>query len=187
MSATAAISTLQQRIAERRLKRVANLVVISTKQHENDIIDAEVVAWEEAIALILNNATGADTSDAATDNAPPNNSSADQQDLRRGPRNAWKIVMPEMVQRYRNREFELNDVDATAHRVGNPMNPNTIRSQMANYAKSGVLERVRSGWYKFTDKGLTTFGSLWNAPNAYQHLDAETPAVDDVQAAGVAE
>ena len=196
MPPTTAISEIKQRIAEGRLKRADNLAIIATKQRNNEIIDAELATWEAALDLVLKDANAAATSDFSGNDSSRVHVSGDlaatqvdlglgQLDQRRGPRGFWKTIMPEMAKRYPANEFDLNKLNAVAQFIGIPLNSSTARSQMHNYAKSGLLDRVRSGWFKFTNEGLKTFGGLSRLPdNAASDPETKTPAVDDVQAAG---
>ena len=179
MSSASAISGIKKRIAERQSKRAENAAIIVAKQHDNAIIDAELVAWEEALKLIVSE------SDAASSGEDDENLGQGSTDHRRGPRGSWKLIMLEMGKRYSKDEFDLPNLLATAQGLGTLLNPATARSQMHNYVKTGMLDRIQIGRFRFTEQGLKALGGLSEFPNAANNgRETESPAADDVQAAG---
>jgi len=68
--------------------------------------------------------------------------------------------MPAMLEMFSDQIFTLPDVEQTSQIVGHTVRSDSIRSQMANYVNSGLLERVAQGKFRFTEKGKTTFSEL---------------------------
>jgi hypothetical protein len=168
------MSVLRQRISERQARRAQNDTIIAARQRDNEIIDAELIAYRDALSVISGDVPGLAiehlASHAKTEASTP----------RRGPRGPWKSVMQELARSRSSAEFDISSVEGASQAVGGAMNPNTIRSQMANYAHAGFLERVRPGWFRFTATGLNEFRNS-DLVGDERHSEADASAPNSAQ------
>ena len=192
MSGTDLSLILQQRIAERRRRRDDNDTRVTLINRENEILDAEIRAWEEALTLFTEgvdkiNPTHPSVALGKSDARYAATRHPGTPDGRRGPKGVWGDIMPEMVRQYPVGVFKLDDVEAAGDMVGHRVARATARSQMANYVNHGWLERVDLGEFKFTASGLSVLGTPTFAPGNERSPDVKTPAMCDAQSAGVSQ
>jgi hypothetical protein len=100
---------------------------------------------------------------------------AARRDSRRGPKGAWRDIMPEMVRQYPTQIFRSQDVEAAGDLHGHEIKPATARSQMSNYVTAGYLERPSLGCFRFTDEGRAIFSELLNKPSPLRLVTPSLP------------
>ncbi len=71
---------------------------------------------------------------------------------KRGINSAWRKIIAEAAKGYPN-SYSLDEWEVLAGRVGENINRNTLRSQMSNYAKVGLVERISIGRFRVTEAG----------------------------------
>jgi hypothetical protein len=148
-------------------------------QRRLDIAIAELRSWEEAYTILTTPMKGVVAAFSTTE-APQ----SDSADKRRGPKGAWKRILAGIAQAFPPpTEFDLSEVEQISASVGERLERSTIRSQMANYANVGVVERVALGRFRLTAVGLSTAGVLPVA-SGRNTPDTEKPAEGGTHTAG---
>lgn len=145
------IAALQNRVRLKCAERE------ETRQRLADL-DVELRVWQEALTLVSDPdavKSAAAPAVGASQSPTPNETG----DRRRGPRGTWRIVMP-IAAKELGGEFGYSAVERVGTAAGTPINRHTLRSQMANYVNAGLLERVKEGTFRFTEKGKDEFKSL---------------------------
>lgn len=117
-----------------------------------DRLETQLETWIEAARLASRGAS-VEPSDAQASSPPPApRATPEDQDARRGMRSDWRAIMRGMVEHH-PADLSLDELGEIAERVGFPVNRNTLRSQMSNYAKAGWVDRVREGRFRITQAG----------------------------------
>lgn len=173
---------IQQRLASKKSELDEQSAIINEATRRMEILKAETAAWEEALRLITSIAPPAPIVGRSIMREPENTKGSG--DSRRGPKGAWRIIMPEMVRHYPSGPFTTADVVAAGELVGAPVKGPTVRSQMSNYATQKYVERVSQGKFKFTERGRSAFAASQGKQTAIR-LVTESPTAHDVQAVGV--
>jgi hypothetical protein len=119
-----------------------------------EVLKAELRAWEEAWGMVTGHPSGGRQSTRPSSRVCP-----DRRDVRRGPTSDWKSVLIGMANKFPPPVvFGLDDLERVSIEVGVPKSKDVIKSQMANYSNSGMVERVERGRFRITEVCLNAIG-----------------------------
>lgn len=144
-----------------------------------DVERAELRAWEEAFALVR---SSIDTVARAPRRAATLNGSSTLSPAPSGMKASWKAIMQALAG---EPTFDLDRIVEVSAKVGYPMQRATARSQMSNYAKSGLIDRVREGTFKVTAAGAKAAGSELDIAGADEAPVTENPPGDGAHPGGL--
>ena len=151
--------------------RAKQLEVEGAQRHA-EIVAAELRGMEQALRLFA---------DVSPPSSPRVRSSAHvETGLKgRGPKGQWKMILEGVAKNFRGHEFSSSDVAAVASRLDVTVPLNAIRSQLHNYALSGVVRRVAVGRFVVASDDLRSIAELSNVPPVHG-VATEIPVTDDV-------
>lgn len=151
-------------------------------QRRAEIAATELRVWQQAATLVA----GSSLNGHAQTTAPRASSvvrSVRDFDGRMSMKGHWRAISQHLISRSLN-SFSYGDLEKAGRAVGHEVNRNTARSQMANYTKAGLIERVGDGQFRFTEAGKTAAGALSNSPSAKAE-GIEKPVEGGAQATGL--
>ncbi len=130
-----------------------------------ELLEVELRVWESALSLV----TDGNFSLSQTESTGTIGKKIVSQDLfnptagakfgKRGMNAMWKEIAFNVSELYPN-AFNLDQLSEAAELSGHKIPRATLRSQMANYAKVGLIERISVGVFRLTDTGRAAAGVL---------------------------
>lgn len=151
-------SALTERVAAKRAE-------LQQARRALELLEVELGVWESALSLV----TGSNQPYAPPPKIPRSGVGFTDKNLfdpsvvatssKRGMNSTWKEIASKVTELHPD-AFNLDQLSEAAELGGHKIPRATLRSQMANYAKVGLVERVSVGVFRLTDAGRTAAGVL---------------------------
>jgi hypothetical protein len=157
------IDPITDKIAAKRSELVDLERRLAEIERNAAILRAEIAAYEDAKRLVGAGVhANRNVRDRRRATAPPTGPGGSRR--QRAISAPWRSVLQKMAA-VGHRPLDLDEIGRLATESGLDVTRSNVRSQMAQYTKREIVERVRAGRFRLTSKGQQIIGLVVNPPD----------------------